>query len=140
MLLGVLITVPLIFSLLLFAMADTDKNRVIALCASLFSFVVSVALLFSFLPDQLNYPIFHPDLFHSLGIEFKLGIDGLSMLLILLTTFLTPLIIYSTIGDGVKRRNSYYALILLMEMAVFSPILSDGLPYNTQQMNSEENY
>lgn len=118
MLLGVLIIVPLIFSLLLFALPDTDKNRVVALSASLFSFVVSVILLFSFLPDPLNYPIFHPDLFHSLGIEFKLGLDGLSMLLILLTTFLTPLIIYSTVGDGFKRRNSYYALILLMEMAL----------------------
>lgn len=115
---GVLITVPLIFSLLLFALPDTGKNGAIALSASLLSFVVSVFLLFSFLPQPLNYPIFHPVLFQSLGIEFKLGLDGLSMLLVLLTTFLAPLIIYSTFGDGVKRRNSYYALILLMEMAL----------------------
>jgi len=118
MLMGVLITIPLIFSLLLFALPDTGKNSAIALSASLLSFAVSVILLFSFLPQPLNYPIFHPVLFHSMGIEFKLGLDGLSMLLVLLTTFLTPLIIYSAFGDGVKRRNSYYALILLMEMAL----------------------
>src|SRR5512133_1500716 len=118
MLMGVLITVPLIFSLLLFAMPDTGKNGAIALSASLLSFVVSVILLFNFLPQPLNYPVFHPVLFHSMGIEFRLGLDGLSMLLVLLTAFLTPLIIFSTFGDGVKRRNSFYALILLMEMAL----------------------
>lgn len=115
---GVLITVPLIISLILFALPDSGKSKIIALTASLFSFVVSVGMLISFLPDPNNYPIFHPDLFHSLGIEFKLELDGLSMLLVLLTTFLAPLIIYSTFGDGVKRHRSFYALILLMEMAL----------------------
>ena len=118
MLLGALITVPLIFSLILFALPDSGKNKIIALTGSLVSFVVSVFLLIDFLPDPLNYAIFHPVLFQSLGIEFKLGLDGLSMLLILLTTFLIPLIIYSTFGGGIQRRNSFYALILLMEMAL----------------------
>ena len=118
MLLGVLVIVPLIFSLLLFALPDSEKNKLIALSASLICFVVSIAMLFNFLPDPPNYPIFHPTLLRTMGVEFKLGVDGLSMLLVLLTTFLTPLIIYSNFGDGVKRRNSYYALILLMEMAL----------------------
>jgi NADH-quinone oxidoreductase subunit M len=47
-----------------------------------------------------------------------LGLDGLSMLLVLLTSFLVPLIIYTTFGDEKPRRNSFYALILLMEMAL----------------------
>jgi NADH-quinone oxidoreductase subunit M len=115
---GILITLPLIFSLILFALKDTEKNKIIAMAASLSSFVVSVELLIDFLPNPTNYPIFHPVFFHSLGIEFKLGLDGLSMLLVLLTTFLIPLIIYTTFSDGVKRRNSFYALILLMEMAL----------------------
>jgi len=115
---GFLITVPLIFSLILFAIPDSAKNKIIALATSVFSFGVSVVMLLNFLSYPNNYPIFHPYLFHSLGIEFKLGLDGLSMLLVLLTTFLVPLIIYSTFNDGVKRRNSFYALILLMEMAL----------------------
>jgi len=118
MLLGVLITLPLIFSLLLFALPDTGRNKVIALSASLLSFVVSVILLFSYMPDPLHFPVFHPVLIHALGIEFTLGLDGLSLLLVLLTTLLTPLIIFTTFGDGITRRNSYYALVLLMEMAL----------------------
>jgi NADH-quinone oxidoreductase subunit M len=115
---GILISVPLIFSLLLFAMKDdTELNKKIALAASLFTFAIAVAVLVKYLADPAGYPAFHPDIFHSLGIEFKLGLDGLSLLLVLLTTFLFPVIIYSGFG-GQERRNSFYGLVLLMEMAL----------------------
>ena len=116
---GFLISVPLIFSLLLFAMKDnTVLNKRIALASSLLTFIISIVILFQFISNPSDYPVFHPQLFHSLGIEFRLGLDGSSMLLVLLTTFLMPLIIYSGFGSGVERRNSFYALILLMEMAL----------------------
>lgn len=116
---GFLISVPFVFSLLLFAMKDNIRlNKIIALSASLLTFGFAVIALFQFLANPNGYPVFHPVLFQSLGIQFKLGLDGLSMLLVLLTTFLIPLIIYSRFGDGQERRNSFYALILLMEMAL----------------------
>ncbi|HWR99929.1 MAG TPA: NADH-quinone oxidoreductase subunit M [Prolixibacteraceae bacterium] len=119
MLTGLLIFIPLIFSLLLFAMKDhTVLNKKIALAASLFTFAVSVVVLMKYVADPTGYPIYHSDFFHLLGIEFTLGLDGLSMLLVLLTTFLIPLIIYSGFGIGLERRNSFYALILLMEFAL----------------------
>ncbi len=119
MLIGLLISLPLIFSLLLFAMKDHPVlSKKIALSASLLTFTVSVVALFQFLGNPLGYPIFRSDIFHSLGIDFTLGLDGLSMLLVLLTTFLVPIIIYSGFGSGIERRNSFYALILLMEMAL----------------------
>jgi NADH-quinone oxidoreductase subunit M len=115
---GFLISVPLIFSLLLFALKDdTVRNKKIALFASSLTFVISLIMLTKYLADPSGYPVYHPDLIHSLGIEFKLGLDGLSMLLVLLTTFLFPVIIYSGFG-GTERRNSFYGLILLMEMAL----------------------
>ena len=118
MLLGILITLPLIFSLLLFALPETEKNKLIALIVSLVTFVVSIVLLFNFIPDPTHYPIWNPIVFRSSGVDFKMGVDGLSVLLILLATFLTPLIIYKSFIDNYKRPNSFYALILLMEMAL----------------------
>jgi NADH-quinone oxidoreductase subunit M len=116
---GFLIFVPLIFSLSLFIMKDNPVlNKRIAITSSLLTFLISVAVLLQFLSDPSGYPVYHPQLFHSLGIEFTLGLDGLSMLLVLLTTFLVPLIIFSGFGSGLERRNSFYALILLMEMAL----------------------
>jgi len=116
---GFLLAVPLLFSLLLFAMKDDlVLNKKIALFGSLLSFGIAIAMLFKYLANPKGYPVFHPDIFHSIGIEFIHGLDGLSMLLVLLTTFLFPLIIYSGFGSGVYRRNSFYALIMLMEMAL----------------------
>ena len=125
MIIGILISVPLIFSLLLFAMKDnTIWNKRIALSASLFTFVLSVVILFRFYSDPGAFPAFHPGFFHALGIEFALAFNGLSMLLVLLTTFLFPLIIYSGFGGIVIRRNSFYALMLLMEMALIGVFTS----------------
>ncbi|MEI7423968.1 MAG: NADH-quinone oxidoreductase subunit M [Prolixibacteraceae bacterium] len=119
MLMGFLLTVPFLFSLLLFAMKDNFVlNKKIALTGSLFTFLIAIVMLVMYLSNPKGYPIYHPDIFHSIGIEFTLGLDGLSMLLVLLTTFLIPLIIYSGFGSGVNRRNSFYALIMLMEMAL----------------------
>lgn len=116
---GILITVPFVLSLLLFAMKDhVVLNKRIALGGSLVTLVISVFVLFQYLADPAGYPIFHPSFFHQLGIEFSLGLDGLSMLLVLLTTFLVPLIILSGFWSGEGKRNSFYALILLMEMAL----------------------
>ena len=118
MLLGVLIILPLIFSLLLFALPETEKNKIIALTVSMICFAGAVVMLFNFLPDPLGYPPFEVKMLKSMGVEFKFGVDGLSMLLVLLTTFLTPLIIYSSFDGEYKRSNAFYGLILMMEMAL----------------------
>ena len=54
----------------------------------------------------------------SLGIHFAVGLDALSMLLVLLTTFLIPLIILSSFKNEYEKPNSFYGLILIMQMAL----------------------
>ncbi len=62
----------------------------------------------------------------SLGIHFKVGMDGISMLLVMLTTFLTPLIIFS-IRKSEPRPRAFYSLLLFMEMALIGVFVSmDG--------------
>ena len=62
---------------------------------------------------MLNYPWVA-----SAGISFSIGLDGLSLLLVLLTSFLIPLIILSTFGREYKNPFAFYGLILLMETAL----------------------
>ncbi|CAG5071857.1 NADH-quinone oxidoreductase subunit M [Dyadobacter sp. CECT 9623] len=52
------------------------------------------------------------------GISFAAGIDGISLLLVLLTTFLTPLIILSAFKNTYKSTATFYSLILFMESAL----------------------
>ena len=125
---GFLLSVPLAFSLLLFAMKDdTALNKKIALSGSLITFAIAVIMLLKYLGDPAGYPEYHPDIFHYLGINLNHGLDGLSMLLVLLTTFLYPLIIYSGFGSPIKRRNSFYALMMLMEMALIGVFTSTDI-------------
>jgi len=54
----------------------------------------------------------------SLGISYKVGLDGISLLLVLLTTFLVPIIILSSFRHNYKSPGLFYALILIMQMAL----------------------
>jgi NADH-quinone oxidoreductase subunit M len=56
--------------------------------------------------------------------------DGLSMAMVLLTTCLTPLIIFSSFGNNYKNAKNFYALVLFMTFAMTGTFLAaDGLLY-----------
>ncbi|MFE3867357.1 NuoM family protein [Flavobacterium sp. LS2P90] len=64
------------------------------------------------------------------NISFALKADGLSLAMLLLTTALTPIIIFSSFGNDYKNSKSFYALILFMSFAMAGTFLaSDGLLY-----------
>jgi len=51
----------------------------------------------------------------DLGIRFHAGIDGISMLVVLLTNLLVPIIILSSYKHDYKNPSAFYALILFMQ-------------------------
>ena len=64
------------------------------------------------------------------NVTFALKADGLSLAMVLLTTALTPIIIFSSFGNHYKNSKSFYALILFMAFAMVGTFLaSDGLLY-----------
>ena len=68
--------------------------------------------------------------FAGAGINFKLGIDGMSMLLLLLTNLSIPLILYATNDRNYSQNGSYYALVLLMQMALNGVFMAlDGMVF-----------
>ena len=63
-------------------------------------------------------------------IYFALKADGLALAMVLLTTALTPIIIYSSFGTEVNNAKTFYALILFMAFAMAGTFLAaDGLLY-----------
>ncbi|MEO6131073.1 MAG: NADH-quinone oxidoreductase subunit M [Saprospiraceae bacterium] len=63
-------------------------------------------------------------------ISFHLAIDGLSLLMVLLTNFLTPIIILSAFNRLIPKAKSYFALILIMQFALLGVFMAmDGLLY-----------
>src|ERR1035437_478052 len=54
----------------------------------------------------------------SIGVNFHIGLDGLSMLMVLLTNLLSPFIYLSGINKEQPRANILYALMLFMQAAM----------------------
>lgn len=64
------------------------------------------------------------------NVSYALHADGLSLLMLLLNTFLTPVIILCSIGNNHKNARLLYALVLFMAFAMGGTFLAaDGLAY-----------
>ncbi len=64
------------------------------------------------------------------AVSFALTADGLSLVMLLLTTILIPIIIFSSFGNQYQNSKSFYALVLFMSFAMVGTFLaSDGLVY-----------
>lgn len=118
MLVGLLIVVPLIAALLVF-FTKGNTSRATALGLSIVEFVLALVVFFQYKHNPASKDlVLNCTWVESLGIHFAVGIDALSMLLVLLTTFLVPLIILSSFKTEYNKANSFYGLILLMQMAL----------------------
>jgi NADH-quinone oxidoreductase subunit M len=59
----------------------------------------------------------------ALGIDYSLGVDGISLLLVLLTTVITPLALLAS-WNLTDRAKEYYSLFLLLETGVLGVFLA----------------
>ncbi|MBD2576928.1 NADH-quinone oxidoreductase subunit M [Oscillatoria sp. FACHB-1406] len=62
----------------------------------------------------------------GLGLNYHLGLDGLSLPLIFLNSFLTPIAIYSS-SPALPRQRFYYALLLLLHAGAAGAFLAQDL-------------
>jgi NADH-quinone oxidoreductase subunit M len=109
---------PLVGALSLLAVRkeNTKGIRNWALAVSILTFGASVPLFFGFdlLSSRMQFEQSVPWV-PSFGIQYHVGIDGISLFLVLLTTFLTPLAILSSWNSIEKRVKEYYLFMLLLE-------------------------
>ncbi len=130
--LNLVIFFPLVGVLALLFIPSDRKNalRWTALLASLVTFGLSIWMLTLF--DKAN-----PDLQLTLdlpwiqvagwNIHYNVGIDGLSILLVLLTTFLTPISILSTWTAVEERVKDFMLFFLLLEVGMSGVFLAQDL-------------
>src|ERR1043166_9681636 len=105
--------------------AKESHHRWIALGFTTVAFVVSLLLIrgsggginaFRF---EENY-----SWISSVGARYHLGVDGISLWLVLLTTLLMPISVLSSWTSVTKRQSTYFALMLLLESAMFGVFVS----------------
>jgi len=86
-----------------------------ALISSLITLAGSLVLLSQFEADASRQFVIDFPWIPQLGISFKAGIDGISMIMVLLTTGLVPLIILSGFNRQHKNPSALFALVLFMQ-------------------------
>ncbi|MBZ5695095.1 MAG: NADH-quinone oxidoreductase subunit M [Acidobacteriia bacterium] len=125
-LLTVITFLPLlsVAALLLLRSDDHVWIRRIALAASLAEFVVSLLLLPGFSAATAKYQFEEYHGWIGDAIHYHLGVDGISLFLVLLTTFLTPLAIlcsWESIRENVK---GFFVALLVIETAMIGVFVS----------------
>ncbi|MDD2804361.1 MAG: NADH-quinone oxidoreductase subunit M [Elusimicrobiales bacterium] len=87
-----------------------------ALAASLVIFALSLRLWAGFNPDlaAMQFALDMPWL-PSFGISYSVGLDGISLLMVLLTTFLMPISVLASFSYIKEGQRAYYACLLFLE-------------------------
>jgi NADH-quinone oxidoreductase subunit M len=134
--LSVLVWLPIIGGILLLALGRKEGaapglrlDRLLALGISVLTFVLSLPLWTGFDPTTASMQfVERVPWIRSFNVEYYLGVDGFSMPLILLTTFLTPVVVLAGWEVIEKRSAQYFAAFLILEglmVGVFAAL--DGL-------------
>jgi NADH-quinone oxidoreductase subunit M len=112
-----LILLPTIGALFLLFSKDKDSNTVkyVALFTSFVNFLISIYLWFLFDSSTSSFQFIENKEWLKGFVNYKIGIDGISILFIILTTFITPLCIISVNNTVKNRLRDFLIAILVME-------------------------
>ena len=118
--LSAIIFIPLIGALFISITKGEQKivvknSKYVAIFSSLANFLLSIFLWFSFDASTSEFQFVEKRDWIRGFINFHLGIDGISMLFILLTTFITPICIFSGINSIKFKLKEFLIAILVME-------------------------
>jgi NADH-quinone oxidoreductase subunit M len=112
--------IPLIGAvIILFSMRDPRTIRISAAVVALIDLVASLYLWYAFDPKASGTHIFQFRFTRSwidaIGVKYDFGIDGIALLLIILTTFMGLIAIISSFTSIDHRQKEYYILLLLLQ-------------------------
>jgi NADH-quinone oxidoreductase subunit M len=99
--------------------------RLVSVAVTVLTFACSLPLYFGFDADAIGYQFEENRRWMpTLGVAYHVGIDGISLLLVLLTTFLMPLALVSAWGSVEDRFKEFTATMLLLETGMLGVFVS----------------
>ena len=115
-----LILLPTIGSLFLLFSKDKKNEssstiKYVALFTSIVNFLISIYLWFLFDSSTSSFQFVEDKVWLKGFVNYKIGIDGISILFIILTTFITPICIISVNSTIKNRLRDFLIAILVME-------------------------
>ncbi len=123
MILSILAATPIVGALLLALMPRGTTShlqaKVVALAVSLVTLVLSLVVLAKYEPDAGGYQLTEQHTWiKAFGAHYAVGVNGIAITLILLTTILVPIVVLASFEDRLpdpKGTNAYFAWMLAVE-------------------------
>lgn len=125
MILSGLIFLPLLFALVITVWPQKNTVRHMALGLSVIEFLISLAMLQKF--DQASSALQMVEKtpwIERFGISYFVGIDGISLMLVMLTTFLVPIIILASWNSIDKKIKGFHASLFILQTAMLGSFLA----------------
>ena len=114
---------PLVGALLILFIKDKSELarrniRTVALLTTVFTFVVSLWIWIEFDTSNPDFQMVERLVWLGSGITYHMGVDGISMLFVILTTFLMPICILASFESVQTRVKEYMIAFLVLETLV----------------------
>ncbi len=125
-LLSFVLFTPAAVALILFLIPSGQLKAIrwLSLVGSILTFILSLLVWMNFSPDLTGFQMIEQTVWYStVNASYHLGIDALSLVMVLLTTFLTPLAIWASFNLK-DRLRAYMQLFLLLETGMLGVFLS----------------
>lgn len=118
--LSLMIFIPLFGAIIISLIGGNEKtifnnSRIVALWTSLVVLILSILVWITIPSDGNFYFVEEIDFISSVGLSYRLGVDGISLVFILLSTFLIPLCILISWKSITYRVREYMILFLILE-------------------------
>ncbi len=104
---------------------NTGAIKAVATAVAGLDFVVALPLWFLYRPDGPEFQfVTKVDWIPTFGVQYFFGVDGFSVLLILLTTLLGFISVYSSFTAITEREKEYYVFLLLLQVGMLGVFCS----------------
>ncbi len=125
MILSSLIFLPLLFALVLCAWPQKNTLRHLALGFSVLEFLMSVVMLQHFDSSTAALQMVEKmPWIERFGISYFVGIDGISLMLVMLTTFLIPVIVLASWKSIEDKRKGFFISLFVLQTAMIGTFLA----------------
>ncbi|NOZ94924.1 MAG: NADH-quinone oxidoreductase subunit M [Acidobacteria bacterium] len=127
-LLNIICYLPLVGALLIIfgiKKENVSAIKTVATVVAGLDFLVSIPLWFWYNPKgpEFQFEVIH-NWIPSVGVKYHFGVDGFAVLLILLTTLLTFISVYSSFTAITHREKEYYVFLLLLSTGMMGVFMS----------------
>ncbi len=124
-----LLIIPLVFALIA-CFLPKQSLKYVSIAGAVTSLVVALVHTLAYCGSSHYVSIFDPNHVTTFGLTFKMGYDGMSLFMVILTNTIIPLIVLSNFKSEIASNKKFVSMLFLMQFALIGVFTSmDGMMF-----------